>query len=69
MGMDRLAYLIEKNNGILTFTINREEKRNAVNDEVMDGLKEVITYIKEHDDVRFLVVTGAGEKSFCSGDR
>ncbi|WP_332647942.1 enoyl-CoA hydratase/isomerase family protein [Lysinibacillus sp. 54212] len=62
-----MAYLIDKKEGILTFTINREEKRNAVNDEVMDGLNEVITYIKEHDDVRFLVVTGAGEKSFCSG--
>ncbi len=65
--MNGLAYLIDKKEGILTFTINREEKRNAVNDEVMDGLNEVITYIKEHDDVRFLVVTGAGEKSFCSG--
>jgi len=62
-----LSYLIEKKDGILTFTINREEKRNAVNNEVMDGLKEVITYIKSNDDVRFLVITGAGDKSFCSG--
>ncbi|MEK4228632.1 enoyl-CoA hydratase/isomerase family protein [Solibacillus sp. FSL H8-0538] len=62
-----MAYLIQKNDGILTFTINREEKRNAVNDDVMNGLNEVITYIKQHNDVRFLVVTGAGEKSFCSG--
>ena len=64
-----MAYLIDENNGVLTFTINREEKRNAVNDEVMDGLKEVITYVKEHDDVRFLVITGAGDQSFCSGGR
>ena len=62
-----VAYLIDKKDGILTFTINREEKRNAVNDDVMDGLKEVITYVREHDDVRFLVVTGVGERSFCSG--
>lgn len=62
-----MAYLLEKEDGILTFTINREEKRNAVNDAVMDGLQEVITYIKEHEDVRFLVITGAGERSFCSG--
>ncbi len=65
--MLRLAYKISNNDGVLTFTIDREEKRNAVNDEVMEGLKEVITYIKEHEDVRFLVVTGAGEKAFCSG--
>jgi len=62
-----MAYRIDKNEGILTFTIDREEKRNAVNDEVMDGLQEVITYIRTHDDVRFLVVTGTGENSFCSG--
>lgn len=62
-----MAYEITKNEGVLTFTINREEKRNAINNEVMDGLKEVITYVKEHDDVRFLVVTGAGDRSFCSG--
>lgn len=62
-----MAYKIDNHDGILTFTINREEKRNAVNDEVMEGLKKVIAYIKENDDVRFLVVTGAGEKAFCSG--
>lgn len=62
-----MAYLIEENEGILTFTIDREEKRNAVNDEVMEGLKKVIAYIKMHDKVRFLVVTGVGEKAFCSG--
>ena len=62
-----MDYLIHNEDGIMTFTINREEKRNAINYAVMDGLKEVITYIKNHDDVRFLVVTGAGEKSFCSG--
>lgn len=62
-----VAYQIENNDGILIFTIDRQEKRNAVNDEVMEGLKEAITYIKGHQDVRFLVVTGSGEKAFCSG--
>lgn len=62
-----MAYRIDKNDGILTFVIDREEKRNAVNDEVMDGLQEVISYIQSNNDIRFLVITGAGEKSFCSG--
>lgn len=62
-----MAYKIDRNDGILTFIIDREEKRNAVNDEVMDGLKEVITYIKQNDDIRFLVITGAGDRAFCSG--
>lgn len=62
-----MAFLIDEHNGVVTFTINRENKRNAVNDEVMDGLQQVITYVKENDAVRFLVITGAGDKSFCSG--
>ncbi len=66
-GEREMAYLLEHKDGIVTFTINREEKRNAVNDEVMDGLQEAITYVEQNNDVRFLVVTGAGEKSFCSG--
>lgn len=65
--MYSLSYQIEQKDGILTFTIDREEKRNAVNDEVMNGLKQVIKHIKENRDVRFLVVTGAGDKAFCSG--
>lgn len=62
-----LTYSIENRDGILSFTITREEKRNAINDEVMDGFKEVITTIQTHNDVRFLVITGKGEKAFCSG--
>lgn len=62
-----MSYQIDKRDGILTFTIDREEKRNAVNDEVMNGLKKVIKHIKENKDVRFLVITGAGDKAFCSG--
>lgn len=62
-----MVYKIENNEGIITFTIDRADKRNAINDEVMEGFKKVITYIKEHNDVRFLVVTGSGEQAFCSG--
>lgn len=62
-----MSYQIDLKDGILTFTIDREEKRNAVNDEVMNGLKKVVKHIKENKDVRFLVVTGAGDKAFCSG--
>lgn len=62
-----MAYLVEEQDGIVTFTINRPEKRNAVNDEVMDGLQKVITQIENSANIRFFVITGTGEKSFCSG--
>lgn len=62
-----MVYKIDNKEGIITFTIDRAEKRNAINDEVMEGLKEVITYIQERRDIRFLVVTGSGDQAFCSG--
>ena len=37
-----MAYKIETTDGIMTFTIDRPEIRNAVNAEVMEGLEELI---------------------------
>jgi enoyl-CoA hydratase len=61
------GYFFEEVDGVLTFTINRPERRNAINDEVMQGFREVIDYVYDHPSVRFLVITGAGDRAFCSG--
>jgi enoyl-CoA hydratase len=61
-------YLLKKTKeGALIFTINREEKRNAVNYEVMDGLKEAMEEAEGNEEIKVLVITAAGEKAFCSG--
>jgi len=60
-------YLLEQDdNGLLVFTINRPEKRNAISYEVMDGLEEALKRSEEGDN-KALVITGAGERAFCSG--
>jgi enoyl-CoA hydratase len=60
-------YIISKeNNGVLLFTINRPDRRNAVNFEVMDGLEEAIKLAADND-VKALAITGAGSQAFCSG--
>jgi enoyl-CoA hydratase len=67
MGEEMESYLISKDaNGLLFYTINRPEKRNAVNDEIMDGLEKAIS-MAEAEDVKALVITGVGDKAFCSG--
>ncbi|MBM7647230.1 enoyl-CoA hydratase/carnithine racemase [Bacillus ectoiniformans] len=53
-------------NGILEFKITRQDKRNAVNFGVMEGLKQALKQAKA-DDVRALVITGEGDQAFCSG--
>lgn len=62
-----MSYTIDEQEGVLLFTLNRPERRNAINDEVMEGFKEVINYVHTHSSVRFLVITGAGDQAFCSG--
>ncbi|WP_174733822.1 enoyl-CoA hydratase/isomerase family protein [Mesobacillus harenae] len=60
-------YLITKDaNGLLQFTINKIEKRNAICYNVMDGLLEAIELAGD-EDVKALAITGAGEQAFCSG--
>lgn len=62
-----MAYTIEKmENGLLLFTINRSEKRNAINYEVMQGLSQVILQA-ESPEIKALVITGTGDRAFCSG--
>lgn len=61
------AYKIEElSQGLLLFTINRPEKRNAINYEVMEGLEKAVQKMK-NSSLKALIITGAGEKAFCSG--
>lgn len=62
-----MTYKIEYVDEIMTFTIDRPDKRNAVNSEVMEGLKKAISYSRENDEIKFFVITGSGEAAFCSG--
>lgn len=60
-------YIITKEkDGVLFFTINRPERRNAINYEVMSGLEKAIDMASEND-VKVFAITGAGDQAFCSG--
>jgi len=48
-------------------TINRPEKLNSVTQEMSDRLVEVIEALNDDDEVRVVILTGAGERSFCAG--
>lgn len=48
-------------------TINREEKRNALNVTVMAELRRAFAATKEHTEVRVVVLTGAGDRAFSAG--
>ncbi|WAA11847.1 enoyl-CoA hydratase-related protein [Fervidibacillus halotolerans] len=58
---------IEKRNSCLIVTLNRPEALNAFNYQMLTELGEVVETIRYDTDVRVVIFTGAGEKSFSSG--
>src|ERR1700722_53690 len=57
----------EKRNEIAYITLNRPDKRNAIDTETDDLLFEAWTDVRDDPGVRLAIVTGAGEKAFCAG--
>ena len=56
----------QSNNGVATITLNRPEVYNAFNDGLTSELQQVLKTVKKDDEIRVVVITGAG-KGFCSG--
>ena len=53
--------------GILTITINRPDKLNALNKAVIEELAQVIEEIYTQNDIKSAIITGAGQKAFVAG--
>ena len=58
--------IYQVNGAIARITLNRPEKKNALNDELIAGIKESLLKANQDDAVRVIVVSGAGS-DFCSG--
>ncbi|MDA0997670.1 MAG: enoyl-CoA hydratase-related protein [Proteobacteria bacterium] len=54
--------------GICTVTIHRPDSLNALNDDVVTALIEITGALKSADDIRCVVVTGAGDHFMAGGD-
>jgi enoyl-CoA hydratase len=59
--------LYEVVDGVATVTLNRPDQRNALNGDLLAALVESIKQARDDDDVRVVVLTGAGDKVFCAG--
>jgi enoyl-CoA hydratase len=59
--------LMEKSDRVATITINRPDKLNALNAEVRLTIAMALEQLRQDDDVRVAVLTGAGEKAFIAG--
>ena len=59
--------LFEKRDGLAYITLNRPEKRNALTPEMVVTLAELWEEIAADDEIRAVLLTGAGDKAFSSG--
>lgn len=59
--------LTERRGAALWITINRPDRRNAINNAVITGLHAGLQRARDETGVRVVVLTGAGDKAFCAG--
>jgi len=64
---DTAAVLHDKRGHAFWITINRPDKRNAINADVIAGIRAGYRAAHADADVRAIVLTGAGDKAFCAG--
>jgi enoyl-CoA hydratase len=59
--------LYEASNGVARITIDRPDRRNAINPEVVRGIATGLDAAESDGSVRAVVLTGSGDKAFCAG--
>jgi enoyl-CoA hydratase/carnithine racemase len=65
--MQNQAVLLERRGQALWIILNRPEKRNAINQDVIDGIEAGLLQAQDSQDLRAIVLTGSGNEAFCAG--
>ena len=65
MNSEKMIFRVEDGIGYITF--NNPEKHNAVSIEMWDALENILDGFRENQNIRVIVLNGAGGKSFVSG--
>jgi len=59
--------LFEIDDAIAKLTINRPDKRNAVDNATVDEIDQALAQVEKNPGIRILILTGAGDKAFVAG--
>ncbi|MEM7543413.1 MAG: enoyl-CoA hydratase/isomerase family protein [Pseudomonadota bacterium] len=65
--LDETCLLESLENNVLTLTMNRMARHHALNADLIGALGNAIDRAERDDEIKVVVLTGAGEKSFCAG--
>lgn len=67
MSTNKDILLLEEKNQAVIMTINRPEVMNCINFDLLYAIRDQIESLYYRTDIRTLIITGSGEKSFCAG--
>ena len=65
--MGEPVLLTDEHDGVLILTLNRPEVMNALNFPLLHELRAQVEAVRFRTDIRVIIVTGRGERAFCSG--
>lgn len=65
--MSESTVIYQAAENVATITINRPERRNALDPSTLDGLIDAFVQARQDAAVRVVVLTGAGDRAFCAG--
>ena len=65
MSYENIILSVENNIALITF--NRPKALNALNSDLLDELADALARVKNNEDIKVLVLTGAGDKAFVAG--
>lgn len=60
-------FIHEAEGALSTLKFNRKDVRNAINENIMQGLTDALDTLEASRELRAVILTGAGEEAFCSG--
>lgn len=60
-------FLLDVENGIAVFTVNKPHVHNAFSDDCWRELREFMEWAEDSDEIKAIIITGAGKKAFVSG--
>ena len=67
MNATALLHILTVENGVAVVTLNRPEAMNSLNTQLRTELLALLPQLDLRDDVRVIVITGAGDRAFCTG--
>lgn len=65
--MSENPVLMEMDGGVATVTLNRPDQMNSISVAMLDGLYAIMSELRFNEELRAIIVTGAGDKAFCAG--